>query len=63
MTPEQVELMKTAARTLIAHHEAGRIVDQFALEWARALVQRREMVGQREPIDIESVSAKDAGHE
>jgi hypothetical protein len=34
MTPDQVELMRAAARTLIAHHEAGRIVDPYSLEWA-----------------------------
>jgi hypothetical protein len=38
MTPEQVNLMLQAARTLLAHHEAGRKCDPEALRWARNLL-------------------------
>ena len=37
MTPEQVELMRTAARTIVSNHEAGRSVDPHSLVWARAV--------------------------
>ena len=39
MKPEQIELMKTAARTLIAHHDAGRKCDPEGLKWARAVLR------------------------
>jgi len=28
------ELILTAARTVLAHHDAGRVVDPYALKWA-----------------------------
>ncbi len=40
MTPEQFELMKQAARTLLAHRDAGRKCDQKAVEWAEALLRQ-----------------------
>ena len=30
------ELMNTAARTLMAHHDAGRVCDRQSLRWAEA---------------------------
>ncbi len=38
MTPEQIELMKTAARTLLAHRDAGRKCDPEAVRWAEQLL-------------------------
>jgi hypothetical protein len=38
MTPDQVELMKTAARTLLAHRDAGRKCDPHAVKWAEQLL-------------------------
>lgn len=38
MTPEQFELMKTAARTLLAHRDAGRTCDAESVRWAEALL-------------------------
>ena len=38
MTAEQVELMKTAARTLLAHRDCGRKCDPEAIKWAETLL-------------------------
>jgi hypothetical protein len=39
MTAEQFELMKQAARNLLAHHHAGRKCDPEALRWAEQLLK------------------------
>jgi hypothetical protein len=39
MTPAQVELMRQAARNLLAHHEAGRKCDPHAVQWARDILR------------------------
>lgn len=39
MTPEQLDLMRAAARTLLDHHRVGRKCDPVALEWARWVVR------------------------
>jgi hypothetical protein len=39
MTAEQVELMKQAARNLLAHRDAGRKCDPEALRWAEHLLK------------------------
>ena len=38
MTPEQIERMKTAARTLLAQRDAGRACDPEAVRWAEQLL-------------------------
>ena len=38
MTADQFELMKTAARTLLAHRDAGRKCDPHGLRWAENLL-------------------------
>ena len=38
MTAEQVELMKTAARTLLAHRDCGRKCDPDSIQWAETLL-------------------------
>jgi hypothetical protein len=38
MTAEQVELMKQAARTLLAHRDSGRICDPHQIAWAESLL-------------------------
>ena len=35
MTPAQVELMRQAARTLLAHHDAGLKCEPHAAQWVR----------------------------
>ena len=40
MTAEQFELMKTAARTLLAHRDAGRTCDPHGLLWAENLLRQ-----------------------
>ncbi len=40
MTKEQFELMKTAARTLLAHRDAGRKCDETAVQWAEQLLKQ-----------------------
>lgn len=40
MTPEQRELMRQAARNLLAHHEAGRKCDPQALKWAHNVLRK-----------------------
>ena len=39
MTPEQFELMRTAARTLLAHRDCGRKCDTEAIAWAETLLR------------------------
>ena len=39
MTPEQFELMRTAARTLLAHRDCGRKCDPEAIAWAETLLR------------------------
>lgn len=39
MTPEQIELMKQAARNLLAHRDAGRKCDREAIAWAEQLLK------------------------
>lgn len=38
MTPATFELMKTAARTLLAHQAAGRSCDPDSVRWAQQLL-------------------------
>jgi Holliday junction resolvase RusA-like endonuclease len=40
MTPDQVKLMRAAARTIVANHEAGRGVDPHSLAWAQSLLRQ-----------------------
>lgn len=40
MTPDQVSRMKQAARTLLAHHEAGRKCDPHAVDWAKFVTRK-----------------------
>ena len=51
MTAEQIELMKTAARTLIAHHDAGRKCDPEGLRWARAVLRNNPSPQVAVPFD------------
>jgi len=39
VNPEQIELMKDAARLLLAHRDAGRTCDPYALKWAETLLR------------------------
>jgi hypothetical protein len=39
MTAEQIELMKQAARNLLAHRKAGRRCDRSAIVWAEQLLK------------------------
>jgi hypothetical protein len=38
MNPEQFELMKQAARNLLAHRDAGRVCDPESVKWAERLL-------------------------
>jgi hypothetical protein len=38
MTPDQINLMLQAARTLLAHQAAGRKCDPNAIQWAKNLL-------------------------
>lgn len=38
MNAEQIELMKAAARTLLAHRDAGRHCDPEGIRWAEQLL-------------------------
>lgn len=40
MTPAQFDLMKQAARNLLAHRDAGRKCDRDALRWAEQLLKQ-----------------------
>ena len=40
MTPAQFELVKQAARTLLAHRDAGRKCDPHAIRWAEQLLKQ-----------------------
>ena len=39
MNPEQIELMKDAARLLLAHRDAGRSCDPHVIEWAETVLR------------------------
>lgn len=39
MTPEQITLMRQAARNLLDHHNAGRKCDPHAVQWARNVLR------------------------
>jgi hypothetical protein len=39
MTPDQIQLMRQAARTLLEHHKAGRKRDHHALKWAKNILR------------------------
>lgn len=39
MTPEQIELMRQAARTLLAYHQSGRKCDPHAVAWAKNILR------------------------
>lgn len=45
MTPAQFELMQQAARTLLAHRDAGRKCDPHALKWAEQLLKQNPTKG------------------
>jgi hypothetical protein len=40
MTPEQLNLMRVAARNLLHHEEVGRKCDPHALPWARWVIRQ-----------------------
>lgn len=40
MTPQQFELVKQAARTLLAHRDTGRKCDPHAVKWAEQLLKQ-----------------------
>ena len=40
MKPEQFQLMLTAARSLLAHRDAGRSCDPHSIEWAEAVLRQ-----------------------
>lgn len=40
MTPEQFDLMKQAARNLLAHRDAGRKCDPHGIAWAVRLLKQ-----------------------
>jgi hypothetical protein len=42
MTPKQIELMKQAARNLLAHRAAGRRCDRDAIRWAERLLKANQ---------------------
>ena len=39
MTPDQIQLMRQAARTLLEHHKSGRKCDPNAVEWAKNILR------------------------
>lgn len=51
MTAEQFELMKTAARTLLAHRDAGRHCDPHGLLWAENLLRQNPHATPDTPFD------------
>lgn len=42
MTPAQFDLVKQAARNLLAHRDAGRKCDREAVRWAEQLLKQNQ---------------------
>ena len=49
MTPAMFDLMRTAARTLLAHRDAGRHCDPYSVAWAEALLRSNPETKPLEP--------------
>ena len=60
MTAEQFELMKTAARTLLAHRDAGRKCDPHGLQWAENLLRQNPHATPDTPFDDDVGTAQKA---
>jgi hypothetical protein len=57
MTPKQIELMKQAARNLLAHRKAGRKCDRDAIRWAEQLLKNNPKP-YNPPADTDEEKAK-----